>query len=82
MQLNLKIGKWFKEKAVIQPTDTIQTALDAMVHANTTKTFVVDKDGQVVGSIDFISIVRQVVKFEEEERKAFYFQHHQNEEAD
>ena len=75
MQLNLKIGKWFKEKAVIQPTDTIQNALDAMVHANATKTFVVDKDGNVVGSVDFMSIVRQVVKFEEEERKSYYFQH-------
>ena len=73
MVQNLKTADWFRKMGVVQPEDTIQMALEAMHSADSPKTFVVDDLGYIVGSIDFINILRKIVLFEQEERKQSYF---------
>ena len=41
-----------------------------------------DKNGEIVGAIDFVNIIRRVMKFEEEERKQHYFQKSQEDSDD
>ena len=72
-EANRKTAKWFHDMGVIQPTDTVLSALDAMLKNNSSKTFVVDKEGSIVGAIDFMNILRKMVRFEEEASREFYF---------
>lgn len=71
---NRRISDWYHTMGVMQPSDTIAHALDAMVVTNSSKTFVVDEDGSVAGSIDFMNILRKCVRSEADAAKNFYFQ--------
>jgi hypothetical protein len=70
---NRRTSKWFYDMGVIQPTDTVLSALDAMIKSNSSKTFVVEQDGSIVGAVDFMKILRKLLQFEEESSREYYF---------
>jgi CBS domain-containing protein len=70
---NRRTSQWFYDMGVIQPTDTVQSALDAMIKSNSSKTFVVEQDGSIVGAVDFMKILRKLLRFEEESSREYYF---------
>ena len=70
---NRRTSQWFYDMGVIQPTDTVQSALEAMIKRNSSKTFVVDQDGSIVGAVDYMKILHKLLRFEEESSREYYF---------